>query len=135
MIGVSVLFLVKSVMIRLFITNFFTGGFNGRCCSQPDYHSFVRCCIKLGHALSISQQAGKTRLPCFSNNTHRSYCMLLTAFFNQGFVQHKLYTSFWLSLNSSSITCRFLLHNCIIKLMVQVQRKLSSHPYLELNPI
>ena len=37
--------LFKSAMIRLFITNFLLGSFNGRCCSQADYHSFVRCCI------------------------------------------------------------------------------------------
>ena len=37
--------LFKSVMISPFITNFLLGGFNGRCCSQADYHSFVRCCI------------------------------------------------------------------------------------------
>ena len=98
----------------------------------------VLCAVALnqGTLCQYHSKLAKHRLPCFSIHTHSSYCMLLNALFNQSFVQHELYTTLWLSLHPSSPTCRFLLHNCIIILMVQlVQRKLSSHPYLGLNPI
>ena len=85
----------------------------------------VRCCIKLGHALSISQQAGNTPAPLF----FKPY-----SFFNQRFVQHTVHlplAEFEFQLTNMKISVAQLYNDN----MVQVQGKLSSHPYLDLNPI
>ena len=60
--------------------------------------------------------------------------MLLTAFFNQSFVQHTVHLP--LAEFESQLTNMWIsVVQLYIDNMVQVQGKLSSHPYLGVNPI
>ena len=96
----------------------------------------VLCAVALnqGTLCQYHNKLAKHRLPCFSNLTHSSYCMLLNAFFNQRFVQHAVHfplAEFESQLTNMQISVEQLYNDN----MVQVQGKLSSHPCLGFNPI
>ena len=120
--------LLKSVMIRLFITIFFywvVSMAQVRCCSQADYHSFVPCCVYTRErSFNITASWQNTGSLVFQTIpiVHTVFCWMP---FSIKRLCNMLYTSLWLSLNPSSPTCRFLLCNFIMIIWYKFNENLA----------